>query len=176
MRKLGFITLFLVLMVIFLSFLLYYNEIKSFSQIIILSFGFSGLFLMVVFMDTIIQPISPDILVFGATFSGADLGWAFLVGGVASCLAGIFGYYLGGKAGVVGFKRWFGKEHLAKGKNLFNKYGVWAVVVGALSPIPYSSVCWTAGIYKMDFLTFLITSLLTRIPRFFLMGLIGSLL
>jgi membrane protein YqaA with SNARE-associated domain len=74
------------------------------------------------------------------------------------------------------FKERFGKNHLNKGKKLFDRYGIWAVIVGAFSPIPYSSICWTAGIYNMKFKPFIITSLLTRIPRFFLMGFIGYII
>ena len=131
---------------------------------------------MSIIMDTIIQPISPDILTFGATFAGFNLTTASLVGGIGSCIAGMFGYLIGHKVGAGSFTAWFGKEHLRKGETLFKKYGIWAVIVGALTPIPYSVVTWTAGIYKMNFLTFMITVICTRIPRFFVMGLIGYLL
>ena len=147
--------------------------LKSTSTSLISSFGLFGLFMMIVLMDTIIQPISPDILVFGSTFGGASLFWATLIGGLASCLAGVIGYHLGKRLGRDRFEKWFGEGHVKRGHYMFEKYGVWAVIVGALSPIPYSSICWTAGIYRMSFVPFLITSLLTRVPRFFIMGLIG---
>ncbi|MBN1544212.1 VTT domain-containing protein [Candidatus Woesearchaeota archaeon] len=67
----------------------------------------------------------------------------------------------------------YGDKHLKKGQELFSKYGVYAVAVGAMSPIPYSAVCWTAGIYRMSYFKFILASIITRLPRFFLMGLIG---
>lgn len=172
---------FAVILLIILVFLLFfhpltYGFLKEKSTFLISNFGFLGLFIVVVIMDTIIQPISPDILVFGSTFGGANLWLAALIGGLGSCLAGTFGYLIGRGIGKEGFSRWFDKKHMDKGHELFDKYGVWAVMVGALSPIPYSSICWTAGIYKMPFVPFLITSLITRIPRFFIMGFIGFLL
>ncbi|MFH1668883.1 MAG: VTT domain-containing protein [Candidatus Woesearchaeota archaeon] len=155
---------------------MFYSELKAFSQLFISMYGFFGLFVLVVLMDTIIQPISPDILVLSSTFGGANLWLAALIGGIASCVAGSIGYTFGKALGEDGFVKWFGKTHLRKGRGLFRKYGIWAVIVGALSPIPYSSVCWTAGIYDMDFLPFVVTSALTRIPRFFFIGLIGTVI
>ena len=167
---------FLLIAVVFFLFIIFYSELKGISSIFISRYGFIGLFVFAVVLDTIIQPVSPDILVFGSTFGGANLFLAALIGGLGSCTAGTIGYFIGRTIGKHGFKKWFGEKHLKRGKELLNKYGVWAVIVGALSPIPYSSVCWTAGIYNMRFSVFLLTSLLTRIPRFLLIGLIGHLL
>lgn len=162
-----------VLLIVFASFLFFYSELKEVSRVLIGSYGLFGLFVLVIIMDTVIQPISPDILVFSATFAGSNLFAASLVGGIASCVAGVLGYSIGQIIGKEGFKKWFSAKHLKEGKILFDKYGIWAVLVGALSPIPYSSICWSAGIYHMDITKFILTSLLTRIPRFFLMGLLG---
>ncbi|MBW2968302.1 VTT domain-containing protein [Candidatus Woesearchaeota archaeon] len=164
---------FIFLGIVFVLFIIFYSLLKNFAALLVSTYGFLGLFLLVVLMDTVIQPISPDLLVFGSTFGGANLVGASLVGGIASCCAGTLGYLIGLLLGKDGFRRWFGERHLKKGHQLFEKYGVWAVLVGAWSPIPYSSICWSAGIYRMPFLQFMIVSVLTRIPRFFVMGLIG---
>jgi membrane protein YqaA with SNARE-associated domain len=158
---------------IFMLFFMFYQETKIIFITLVSIFGLSGLFIFVIILDTIIQPLSPDLLVFGSTFGGANLYSASLVGGFGSVIAGILGYFIGKKIGAAGFRKWFGDKHLKKGKKFFKKYGIWAIIVGAISPIPYSSVCWAAGIYKMRFFPFLISSIVTRIPRFFLMGYIG---
>jgi membrane protein YqaA with SNARE-associated domain len=175
MRK-GFWAFVVIIALIFLSILFFYSEIKSVATLFVQTYGLTGLFVLVVIMDTIIQPMSPDILVFGSTFGGANLLWASLVGGFASVLAGIIGYLIGRYIGEEGFVKWFNKEHLDKGKEFFSKYGVWAIVFGALSPLPYSAFCWSAGVYRMRFIPFLLSSILTRLPRFFLFGLIGLML
>ncbi len=163
------------LLLIFIAFIFFYTEVKSIFTFLISSYGIIGIILVVIIMDTIIQPISPDIIVFGATFGGANITTA-IIAGLASCLAGSIGYFIGKKIGAKEFRKWFSEKHLIKGKELFDKYGILAIVVGALSPIPYSAICWTAGIYNMKYKHFLLTSLLTRVPRFFLMGLFGYLI
>jgi membrane protein YqaA with SNARE-associated domain len=166
----------LIIVLIFFLFVVFYSELKNFSRMLISLYGYWGLFLSVVVLDIPIQPISPVVLALGATFGGADLMTASLVGGMGSCLAGVVDYSVGAKVGARGFKRWFGEEHLTKGEELFEKYGVWAVMMGAVSPVPYSAVCWTAGIYRMKFSVYLITIFLTRIPYFFFGSLVGFLL
>jgi membrane protein YqaA with SNARE-associated domain len=47
---------------------------------------------------------------------------------------------------------------------LLNRYGVWALAIGALSPFPYSMACWITGMLRMRYFTFITISLL-RIPR-----------
>jgi membrane protein YqaA with SNARE-associated domain len=166
----------LIILIVFFSFVFFHSELKSLSRTLVSFYGYWGLFLSVVVLDIPIQPISPVVLALGATFGDADLITASLVGGMGSCLAGVLDYSVGAKVGAKGFKRWFGEEHLTKGEELFEKYGVWAVMMGAVSPIPYSAVCWTAGIYRMKFSVFVITICLTRIPYFFFGSLVGFLL
>ncbi len=48
--------------------------------------------------------------------------------------------------------------------NLVRDYGVVALAIGALSPLPYSVACWAAGAIEMRYRTFFLVSLL-RIPR-----------
>ena len=45
------------------------------------------------------------------------------------------------------------------------KYGNWAVVIAATTPLPYSWMCIVVGSFKMEFSKFILCSL-TRIPRF----------
>ena len=165
---------FIFLVIIFSGFILFYNRVLLYSHIS--SYGLLAIFLVVIIMDTFIQPISPDFIVFGATLKGYDLLAVSLIGGIGSCIAGVIGYIIGKRIGSERFESKFGKKHLVRGKKLFDKYDTWAIITGAVSPIPYSSICWTAGIYNMNFKHFLITSILARIPRFFLVGFIGSLL
>jgi len=161
---------------IFLGFAFFYLELRDVIRDAVGSYGLVALFLIVVLMDFLILPISPDLVVLSATWGGAAYFNTTLVGGVASVIAGVLGYFFGARIGATKFKQWFGAHHLHKGEKLFQKYGVWAVVIGALSPIPYAAVSWSAGIYDMKFNQFLTTIVFTRIPRFMFMGFIGFLL
>ncbi len=164
----------LAFIVIFVPCIVYLDEVKVLSEKCFSMYGFPGLTAMVIVMDIIIQPISPDVVIISSTLGGARLLWASLFGGLGSIIAGVVGYSIGRKIGSRGFKRLFTEKHLEKGEALFKKYGIWAVAVGALTPVPFSAVCWSAGIYRMKFPIFVITSIVTRIPRFFIMAFIGS--
>jgi membrane protein YqaA with SNARE-associated domain len=48
---------------------------------------------------------------------------------------------------------------------LIDRYGYWAVALGALTPIPFSITCWSAGMLRLGFGRFLLVALL-RVPRF----------
>lgn len=73
--------------------------------------------------------------------------------------------------------RWLG--HLSLIRQIFGqfnenqrgfvrKYGFWAIVLGATTPLPYSVTCWTAGILGVGWSTVLAASVLFRIPRIFI--------
>ena len=90
---------------LFSLFFYFYSALESFSTVFIHSYGYFGLLVLVILMDTLIQPLSPDILVFGSTLAGLDLFGASLIGGLASCLAGVFGYSIGSVIGEHGFSK-----------------------------------------------------------------------
>jgi len=168
--------IFTLFILFFLSFILFYSEIKQVATVILSTFGLTGVFIVTMILDMLIQPISPDMLAFSSSFGGISPYFVVLVAGIASCTAASIDYFFGRKLGAKGFKKWFGEEHLDKGQQLINKYGVLGVIVGALSPVPFSAVCWAAGIYHMKFNKFILTCLLTRIPRFCVMALLGFIL
>jgi len=165
----------LLITTIFVLFIIFHSELGNIFQRCFSVYGFLGLALFVLIMDILVQPISPDIVIFGSALGGANIILTALIGGFSSITAGIAGYFIGRKLISTGAKGIFSANHLRNGERLFNRYGKWAVAIGALTPVPFSAVCWSAGLYHMRFHLFLITSLLTRIPRFFIMSLIGSI-
>lgn len=166
LKQIGFFFVFLAIVIVFFTFVIFYWELKSFSNVFITAHGLVGMLVIIFLLEVFIQPISPDVLVFGATFAGWQVLPIALFAGIASCAGGMAAYFLGSKLGMKGCAKWFGKRNWARGEGIFKKYGILAVAIGALSPIPYSLVSWSAGIYHMKFSQFLTTSLWTRIPRF----------
>ncbi len=163
------------IVITFVLFIIFKSEVKIFAQNLFKHYGFLGLAGFVIIMDTFIQPISPDLIIAGSTLGGANLVFAALIGGVSSLIAGVIGYNIGKRLIGKRKKSSYSSNNLLKGKILFRKYGIWAVAIGALSPVPYSAICWSAGAYGMLFRKFLITSFCTRIPRFFIVAIFGSL-
>lgn len=158
------------------GFIFFREEIRTFLQSIIEHFGLFGLFSITLVMDTIIQPISPDVLTLGYSMADYNLLTASLIGGFASILAGFIGFFIGHFLEEEGIDKFIGQKKYQKAHNLFAKHGFWAILIGSISPIPFSAICWSAGVFKMPWKFFCISVIITRLPRFVLAGYIGTLL
>jgi membrane protein YqaA with SNARE-associated domain len=54
--------------------------------------------------------------------------------------------------------------------DLFRKYDFWAVALGAILPIPYKVFAWIAGFAEVNWLTFLVATVIFRKLRYMLIG------
>ena len=96
-----------------------------------------------------------------------------------SILGGIFGYFLG-----LFFFDIFGQKIISfyslqsefeSLKNLFEKANFWTIFAAAFTPIPYKIFTLSAGFFSVNFLTFLLASILGRATRFFAVAFILKL-
>jgi len=55
-------------------------------------------------------------------------------------------------------------------KALYDQHGSWAVAIGAITPFPYKVTTIVSGLLQMDFLSFMVVSLIGRGVRFFLIA------
>lgn len=130
--------------------------------------GFTGMAMLLWATDSLVTPFPPDILLIIIANSQLSEGWLFYVSilGAISVGAGMTGYAIG---------RWL--QHFLWVQKLFSqlsqehqdfiqKYGFWAIVIGAITPLPYSLTCWTAGALGLRWTIVLTASILFRIPRF----------
>jgi membrane protein YqaA with SNARE-associated domain len=85
-------------------------------------------------------------------------------------LASGFGYFIGMKFGYPVLRFMASEENLEKAQNLFKKWGILAVALGAFTPVPYTIVVFLAGISKMNFKKFMIAGFVGRFPRYVLGG------
>ena len=124
-----------------------------------------GLFLGVYLLDSLILPATPDLFLgFLAVAKDVNhvLGVTLIC--IASVLGGFSGYFIGSHIKDWPFLEKFVYRYEDRGKELFRKYGIWGVVIGAMTPIPFSTVCWLAGMFEMNFKKFALACLF-RIPR-----------
>ncbi len=139
------------------------NEIGGF----ILQFGLFGLFLTVILLDAITQPISPDFAVFSAVYFGnLDIVTVIIIAGLGSTVAGIICYSIGKSLGIHFIKKYFHNKSIAKGEAIINKYGIVGVMIGAITPVPYDLLCYLSGIFKVNRQSFMLVALLGRFIRF----------
>ena len=149
----------------------------------ILSFSDSPWALLILsfssFTESIFNPIPPDALLIAMSLLKTQYSiWFAILVTVSSICGALVGHFVGKKFGrpilYVTFKgnRLISDNLIAKADQLFNKYGVWAVLISAFTPIPYKLIAIGSGVLDFDRRSFLIASLIGRSCRFMLIGLL----
>jgi len=142
-------------------------EVQAASSWLTHKGGYPGVALAIWLIDTFTVPMSPDVVLAFVAHSGSSLNHALAltVICIASVLAGNSGYYLARWLSTWSWLRRRLERSFDKGHALFARFGVWAVVIAGLTPVPFSVVCWLAGVYRMSpGRLFLAT--FSRVPRF----------
>ena len=86
-----------------------------------------------------------------------------------SYAAGILGYWIGLRFARTTFYHRVHQRWLAPYDQKLRKYGGFLVVVGAVTPVPFSATCMLAGSVNLNFRTFLLLTI-SRIVRFAFYG------
>ena len=131
------------------------------------TFGFPALGLILFASDALLSPLPPDLILFVISRSPLKEMWWLYVGilGVISFLGGVTGSYIGRFLGQAPFVQRSTQKFRLKYEPLIEKYALGIIALGALTPLPFSVTCWSAGILKVPVKTIALASLL-RIPRF----------
>ncbi len=83
--------------------------------------------------------------------------------------AGILGYYIGKTFSKSGFYKKIHARYLHQYDRQLKKYGGYLVLVGAVTPVPFSATCMLAGSVNLAFKDFLLICI-SRIVRFAFYG------
>jgi len=127
-------------------------------------FGMVGMFLGVFASDAFGVPIPPDTYLVAAVTGGADPVSTIGVASLASVIGGNFAYWFGKQAGQWRMLKRLMERYRERGERLFARWGIWAVVIAAWTPVPFMVICWFAGVFNMPYKQ-LFWSTLTRVPR-----------
>ena len=123
------------------------------------------------FSESIIFPIPVDALLMPMSLLNPPMAiWFAMVAMVASVLGGIAGYWLGLRFGRPILHRFVSPAKADSAERLFNKYGAWAVVVAAITPIPYKVFTISAGVLNLELKKFILASVIGRGFRFLFTG------
>ncbi|MGI6425813.1 MAG: VTT domain-containing protein [Tepidanaerobacteraceae bacterium] len=132
--------------------------------------GAWGLFILS-FTEASFFPIPPDVVLLPlALFSPGKALYYAAITSIASSLGGIFGYFIGVRAGRPILSRFIREENFYKIEDMFSRYGGWAIAVAGFTPIPYKVFTIASGVFHMNLATFIIATILSRSARFFLEG------
>jgi membrane protein YqaA with SNARE-associated domain len=127
---------------------------------------------LIAFVESSFFPIPPDVLLLAICFA-SPRQWLrnALVCTVGSALGGVFGWFIGwglyeavGKP-IVAFYR--GEEVMEAVKALYERHGAWAILVAAITPIPYKVFTIASGVFGYDVWSLFGLSVVGRGLRFF---------
>lgn len=139
---------------------------------ILLSYGTIGL-LIAAFTEAFLSPLPPDVLLIPLALAAPTKAVYYgLAATGASVAGGCLGYALGRRFGPPALERFVSPRYLEKINRLIATYGIWAIFLGALAPIPYKFISIAAGALRVPLPAFLVASFFGRAKRFLLEGLL----
>ena len=120
-------------------------------------------------------PIPPDIFLIVLCIAIPKKSFRYAaICAVGSVIGGAIGYGLGmGFMDTIGVKiiAWYGlQDKYEVVQNLYQQHDALALAAAGFTPLPYKLFTITAGAFKINFVTFVLVSLLSRSARFFLVA------
>ena len=130
---------------------------------------------VVSFIESSVFPIPPDIMLIPMVLANRKKAWTYAtIATVTSVLGGLLGYAIGyflyDSVGLPILK-FYGREGALDGFIKFvHEWGVPAVILKGMTPIPYKVVTIAAGVAKMNLPAFIGASIVARAMRFYLVA------
>ena len=148
---------------------------------LITQYGYLGMFLGMVLEAVIIIIPSEAILATGGIFASKEIFsfWlTFFIGLLGSVFCAIVIYlmgYYGGKPFIKKYGKYFfmKEEDIEKSDSWFNKYGLYAALIGRNFPIVRTLISLPIGIMRLSFVKFLIYTIIGSIPWTFVFVYVG---
>jgi membrane protein YqaA with SNARE-associated domain len=130
---------------------------------------------VIAFIESSVFPIPPDVLMIPMIIARPSRAWLIAtVALVASVLGGVLGYAIGALAfETLGqpILAMLGKaDAMAEFSTRFNDLGFWAVLGAGITPFPFKVITIMSGWTGMPLGTFIVTSILARGIRFFVVA------
>lgn len=127
------------------------------------------------FIESIFWPIPVDVMLAPMALGKPHRAWHYAaLATLFSVLGALFGYLLGYAlwepvvqplVTSVGYE-----DKIALAEQWFVQWGIWVIFIASFTPIPYKVFTVTAGLLHMALLPFILTSLIGRGMRFFLVA------
>jgi membrane protein YqaA with SNARE-associated domain len=131
--------------------------------------------IILAFAESSFFPVPPDVLLIALALSIPKKSFFYAFeSSLSSVIGGIFGYYIGvALMDIVGWKIidfYNARELFTQLFETFNEYNFWAVLIAAITPIPYKVFTISAGAANANFGVFMVASIIGRSIRFFAVG------
>ncbi|MCC6143235.1 MAG: DedA family protein [Candidatus Hydrogenedentes bacterium] len=129
------------------------------------------------FAEASFFPVPPDVLLIALCVGNRSKSLYFAgVCALASVVGGIAGYLIGWGAWEAvdqlffNYVPGFTEAQFHNVQAYYDKYNFWIVFIAAFTPIPYQVITITAGVFGVNFVMFMIASVIGRSARFFLVA------
>ncbi|MGM0432218.1 MAG: YqaA family protein [Spirochaetota bacterium] len=128
-------------------------------------FGLVGVGIYCFLVDMLIVPTTIDII-FPITLQWQPVP-LLAVMSAASMAGGFAGYTIARELNHITYIQRVADRYQARGKRLIERYGGWAVVIAGFTPLPFSTICWIAGLLNVP-RGIMLLAVTSRIPRIIL--------
>ena len=142
------------------------EPVEAWSRQFIELTGHWGVGLGFLLPDAFTLPIPPDAFLMAGYMGGLDFLTVAISASVGSILGGTLGFLMIRKLSSSPMIQRRLNKKLKWGERFMSRYGAIALGLAALTPLPYSIICWACGATHMRLSLFLTVSLL-RVPRVF---------
>lgn len=88
-----------------------------------------------------------------------------LEGALGTCIGGAIGYVIAYRLGREAMQHIASQEDIEKGERLMDRYGILAVFIGGITPIPDFLLAYLAGFTHMNFINFSLCDGIARLLR-----------
>lgn len=154
--------------VIITAYILASGELSVYKEEITqLSSNFALLFTIFTISEIVFGIIPPEIFMLiwqsQGVLSAYIINLSILT--VISYGAGMLGFYIGKTFSKTELYKKFHDKYLNRYDKQLKRYGVYLVLVGAVTPIPFSAMCMLAGSVNLNYKNFLLISI-SRVARF----------
>ena len=127
---------------------------------------------LVSFAESSFFPIPPDVALIPMILAKRAAAWTYAtICTLASVLGGVAGYAIGFfffvQLGEPLLEFYGYAEKFANFAERYNEYGVWIVLIAGLTPFPFKVITIASGTTGLNFLVFVVASVLARGGRFF---------
>ena len=134
------------------------------------------------FCESVFFPIPPDVLLIALAIGNSKRSFRFALNcAIGSVFGAMVGYSLGHFAWIASSGEFtsfanflfhnipgFTVDMYNRIQALYDKWNFWVIFTAGFTPIPYKVFTITAGVFQVNFLMFLLASVISRSARFFL--------
>lgn len=163
-RILGYLILALIIAALVYTYL-FYHELKIEMEYEIQRFGAIGLLIAGFIVDSIGGPLGPEVPVIAGLLAGIKIPTVIYMTAIGSILASLIVYSIGYFFGEYGALHFIKEEKYKHWRQAFLRHRRITMALGALTPVPYVTVCVISGIFRVRLWEYVVFTLGARMIR-----------